>query len=487
MDFVLARKIENLKMDKVTSSDCDSNVDERETSSDDTFESSEIAVSMIDDLMSEWAESHKELTVVVVDPFTSGATLAERVKYNGYQVAAVISDPGSNRAKTARNVDWKSPLTIPHGGDSSGHDEKELAKTIAKIRALGQVKAVMAGAEEGVELADRLAHALKLPCNGLEKSQARRNKFDMNEAVREAGHRAAKQRHVQLVEEALDFFTTDVNSQPVVIKPLASMKSEDVYLCKTANEVRSAFKKVAGKRNFLNLQNDGALIQEFLDGEEYVVDVTSLRGKHKVNCCWFIDRRCHLGQFNVMFGARLLDYYRDPVAPVIVNYALKVLDALQITTGASHMELKVTSDGTPCLIEVGARPCGDPITPTLDCALGQNHIQQTIDALLHESSFNRYPDFPPSPKVCARQSFLVSYFEGRIAGIPGLKALQRLPSVRDIRVFRQVGEKLEKTVDQRTQAGFIQLWHPDPLVIERDYQMIRKLESTPGALFQLAK
>lgn len=188
-----------------------------------------------------------------------------------------------------------------------------------------------------------------------------------------------------------------------------------------------------------------------------------------------------------MFGARLLDYHREPVAKVIVKYALKVLDALEIKTGASHMELKVTSDGTPCLIEVGARPCGDPITPTLDCALGHNHIQQTIDAVLHESSFNANPDFPPSPKLCARQSFVVSHFEGRIVGIPGLKALQKLPSVRDVRIFRRVGDKLEKTIDQRTQAGFIQLWHPCPLVIERDYKMIRAIESTPGALFQLAK
>merc|ERR1719433_2569765 len=122
------------------------------------------------------------------------------------------------------------------------------------------------------------------------------------------------------------------------------MKSEDVYLCASQAEVEAAFEVIAGKRNFLNLDNEGALAQEYLDGEEYVVDVTSLGGTHKVAFCWFIDRRRHLGQFNVMFGARLLDYHNDPVAKVIVPYALGVLDALEIKNGASHMELKVTSN-----------------------------------------------------------------------------------------------------------------------------------------------
>jgi len=461
--------------------------DEVIVSSEPDSSCSDIAESMVDELMSEWAESHKEMTVAVVDPFTSGATLAERVSYNGYTVANVISDPSSNRARSAKNVDWKSPMTILHSGDSSGRDPEGLRQTADRLRSIGNVKAVLAGAEEGVELADRLAHALGLPGNGLAKSQARRNKFAMNEAVRAAGHRAAKQRHVHRLEQALEFFEKEVGRQPVVIKPLASMKSEDVFCCKTTEEVTKAFETIAGKRNFLNLENDGALIQEYLDGEEYVVDATSLRGKHKVNCCWFIDRASHKGQFNVMFGARLLDYHNETIAKTIVDYALKVLDALEITTGASHMELKVTSDGTPCLIEVGARPCGDPITPILDCALGHNHIQQTIDALLHESSFHRYPDVPPTPKLHARQSFLVSHFSGTVVAIPGIKALQRLPSVREIRVFRKPGEQQEVTVDQRTQAGFVQLWHPDPAVIQRDYDMIRKLESTRGAMFTLTK
>jgi len=409
--------------------------------------------------------------------------LAEYVERAGYAVAKVISDPSSDRARSEQSLDWLSPLTIPHASDPSGKDEVFLMQTVEQLRAVGDIKAVMAGAEEGVQLADHLAKALGLPGNPLELSSARRNKFDQMMAVQNAGLRAAKQRHVTAVDECLEFFAA-LGGGAMILKPLASMKSEDVYLCKTEDEVVTAFKHIAGKKNFLNLVNEGALAQEFLDGQEYVVDATSIGGSHKVACVFEIDRQPHLGQFNVMFGARLMDANSEPPAKQAVDYALQVLDALGIRNGASHMELRITEDG-PCLIEVGARPCGDPISPLLNVCLGQNHVQQTVDALLHKPHFDNYPDLPPTPKIGGRQSFIVSHHSGMILDVPGYKVLSKLPSMRQLKLFKEAGEQLEQTVDQKSQAGFALLWHPDPKILERDYQLIRELERTPGALFTL--
>jgi len=178
------------------------------------------------------------------------------------------------------------------------------------------------------------------------------------------------------------------------------------------------------------------------------------------------------------------DANSEPEAKQAVGYALQVLDALGIVNGASHMELRITEDG-PCLIEVGARPCGDPISPLLDVCLGQNHVQQTVDALLHKAYFDAYPDLPPQPKIHGRQSFIVSHHEGEILEVNGYKTLERLPSLRQLKLFKRPGEYLEKTVDQKSQAGFALLWHPDPEILDRDYRLIRELEKTPGALFTL--
>ena len=51
------------------------------------------------------------------------------------------------------------------------------------------VRAVFAGAETGVELADQLSEVMNLRTNGTAHSEERRNKFAMGEAVRNAGIR----------------------------------------------------------------------------------------------------------------------------------------------------------------------------------------------------------------------------------------------------------------------------------------------------------
>lgn len=50
-----------------------------------------------------------------------------------------------------------------------------------------QITALLPGAETGVELADRLSFRMGLKSNGEEGSLARRNKYLMGEAVRNAG------------------------------------------------------------------------------------------------------------------------------------------------------------------------------------------------------------------------------------------------------------------------------------------------------------
>merc|ERR1719433_1656302 len=110
------------------------------------------------------------------------------------------------------------------------------------------------------------------------------------------------------------------------------MKSEDVYLCASQAEVEAAFQRIAGKRNFLNVLNEGALAQEYLDGEEYVVDAVTCDGDHKVNALFHIDRATANGQFNVMYGARLMQP-TEAASSAIVPYARDVLTAMGVQNG----------------------------------------------------------------------------------------------------------------------------------------------------------
>ena len=94
-----------------------------------------------------------------------------------------------------------------------------------------------------------------------------------------------------------------------------------------------------GKRNGLGLINDGALVQEFLAGKEYVIDKVSKNGVHKITAIWQYDKREVNGASFVYFGTKLMSS-TGPMFQKMVAYSSEVLDALEIREGPSHMEVR---------------------------------------------------------------------------------------------------------------------------------------------------
>jgi biotin carboxylase len=130
------------------------------------------------------------------------------------------------------------------------------------------------------------------------------------------------------------------NMLQVVVKPLESAGSDDVFLCNSQEDVREAFDTINGKVNGLGSVNEGALVQEYLDGTEYVIDSVSRDGVHKVVAIWEYDKRSVNGANFVYFGMQLRAV-QGPVIESLVEYARHVLDAMQIYNGPGHMEIKV--------------------------------------------------------------------------------------------------------------------------------------------------
>lgn len=178
---------------------------------------------------------------MIVDPFSTGAHLAVEVVKKGFKCVRIFSI-------------WDSPLTslVQEGvavefdatvqyNDQAADIEDSTNQTVAALEALPfHIVALIPGAETGVELADRLSERLGLRSNGQDGSEARRNKYLMGEKVRSAGVRAVKQkmcRSIQDVQEFVDSFYKDgAKSLKVVVKPIQSAGSDDVFLCRTLEE-----------------------------------------------------------------------------------------------------------------------------------------------------------------------------------------------------------------------------------------------------------
>jgi biotin carboxylase len=284
--------------------------------------------------------------VAVVDPFSTGAMVAHLLSARGIHVVAVYS-ASMEQLGNLQNL-------VPKGITLNFVDVVAFEDIEVMAAKLKGVTAILPGTETGVELADKLSEVLNLRNNGTDLSEARRNKYVMGETVRAAGVRAVRQLKASVWGEIEAWLTAwNPNPYKVIVKPLDSAGSDDVTLCLNQDEVKQAFGNIVGKVNGLGLVNRAVLVQEYLEGQEYVIDTVSRDGVHKVVAIWAYDRRAVNGAQFVCFGQRLLTM-SDEHCEEIVAYQLKVLDALGIKHGPTHGEVK-WHHGEPVLIEVGAR------------------------------------------------------------------------------------------------------------------------------------
>merc|ERR1719335_654685 len=218
------------------------------------------------------------------------------------------------------------------------------------------IKAVVAGSEPGVELAEQLQAALcSSERNSVRTSMLRRDKYPMQEALRKANLRAIKQKFTKSPEEVFEWMKESDMDFPLILKPAMSAATEGVHKCNDAEAVVRAFAAEceSGKVNICGVQNNGLIAQEFLRGTEYVVDGISCgKGQHAVVAMFKYQKLPDL-----TYEYTKLIESTGEVQDSLRAYIFKVLDAVGLHFGPSHAEVIVTKDG-PCLVEVGARMHG---------------------------------------------------------------------------------------------------------------------------------
>src|SRR5690606_29325729 len=131
------------------------------------------------------------------------------------------------------------------------------------------------------------------------------------------------------------------------------------------------------RKNLLNIENKSLLVQEFIDGDEYVVDTVSSKGRHVVSDIFKYRKRIGKEGRSVYQSCDFLGLDSGE-AGVISEYVKKALDALEIKFGPAHAEVMLDKNG-PVLIEVGARLAGCMLDPEfISNAYGHNQVELSI-------------------------------------------------------------------------------------------------------------
>lgn len=161
---------------------------------------------------------------------------------------------------------------------------------------------------------------------------------------------------------------------PVIVKPTDRAGSRGVTKVNNIKDLQSAIDYARSES-----LSGNAVIEEYIDGEEYSCECISQEGRH--------TRLVFTKKFTTGYPNFIETGHIQPVnfenETVIEEIIFKALDSLEITNGASHTEFKITPNNEIKIIEVGARMAGDCIGSHLvELSTGIDYTKFVIDIAL---------------------------------------------------------------------------------------------------------
>lgn len=362
----------------------------------------------------------KKLVVIGANDFQNQLIL--KAKKRGMETHVFAWQSGDVGEKTA---DFFYPVSII--------EKEEILKRCEEIHPDGIISIASDLASITVNY---VAEKMNLVGNGIESSRISTNKYLMRKAFEKNGDPSPRNyRSDELTAECIAGLQF-----PLIVKPVDRSGSRGITKIETAAELAEAI-KIAEELSF-----DGkAMIEEFVEGQEYSVEYISYKGihtflaltqKYTTGAPHFIET-AHVEPAQIEEG--MLDRIQQ-----IVEHAL---DTLLIQNGASHSEIKVQPDGSIKIIEIGGRMGGDCIGSDLvQISTGYDFVNMVIDVACGME--------PSLKKVCIPQRAEVRF----IFGEEDLEQMEKIKAEKPECIYRiseiEPMENRHQVTDSSTRYGY---------------------------------
>lgn len=280
--------------------------------------------------------------ILIVDPFSTGALYAEKFHKLGYQCYAVL-------ANDDMNMDYFS-FDSTYFINKMIYSVQECKEKFCR----DEILAVVIGAETGVLIGEQLAEYFGVAGNSVRSGLKRRDKFIMQNALKESGLKHIKS---QLINAGSEYFFDSESGY--ILKPVNSAGSDGVMFFENKKMLSNYIKNINWEKiNALGIKNDNYILQSFETGDEFVVDMIVQDDNIFICSLCVYKKGHHNGSKFVYENMQMLDI-KNKEYQAIIQYATQCIKALEVKFGAVHMELlaKSSADGyvNPVMIEMGAR------------------------------------------------------------------------------------------------------------------------------------
>ncbi len=309
----------------------------------------------------------KKLAIIGANEFQNPLIL--KAKSLGYETHVFAWKDGSIGERTA---DYFYPISIV---------EKE--EILAKCQEIGICGICSIASDLATVTVNYVADKMGLKGNSIECNLKSTNKYEMRKALKEANVPTIGFAKVSEKDSIDDIILKIYDLQyPLIVKPTDRSGSRAITKLENFEGLEDAVKNAIS-----NSFEKCAIIEEYIEGDEYSCEGISYNGKHKFLT---ITKKFTTGAPHFIETGHIEPSGLDEATvKKVYNELAKAVDALLITNSATHSEFKITPDGEVRVIEIGARMGGDCIGSDLvELSTGYDFVKMVIDVAVGND-----PDF----------------------------------------------------------------------------------------------
>ena len=413
--------------------------------------------------------------IIVVECISTGKNFIGDIINRGYNpIVLNLKDSDTEDGKKFGQHVLEEYEKIPYEFDVI-YEKDTYEKTLEEVRKYNPLL-IVPGNERGVILATKLSNELGLLCNPIENLDAITLKNEMHNRLAERGLRSIKGKVVHNLDEALEFYDSE-NLKEVVIKPTYSAGSASVRICLNRDEMINSINQLFDNVNYYGDEIEELLIQERINGTEYIVNTVSHKGIHRVTLIWKYNKVKTTEGAIVYDSCETINELSLGEAEMI-EYAYKVADALEIQYGPVHGEYMIDEKG-PVLIEVNCRPCGgDMSAEFLDRISGQHETDSILDSYLKPKTF--YDKIHEKYRLYAHGTlkFFITPKNMIARSSPLTNIEKKLKAFHSSTLINTIYPDMyfKKTEDLNTAPGYVFLVNENKAKVDHDLNFLRDIE-----------
>ena len=360
----------------------------------------------------------EKIVIIGANDFQNPLILkAKEMGYETHVFAWKTGDVGE------KNADYFYPISIT---------EKE--KILEVCKKIKPCAVVSIASDLAVSTVNYIAKELNLIANPIESTQICTNKYEMRKALKNAGIKVPKFKKISNIG--------DINLQefkmPVIVKPTDRSGSRGVTLVKRKEDLKQAI-EIAVNNSF----EKEAIIEEYIEGEEFSCECISYKGEHNYLT---ITKKFTTGAPNFIETGHVQPAgLSKGVEEKVKNEVFKALDALNIRNGPSHSEFKIDNNGNIGIIEIGARMGGDCIGSDLvKISTGYDFLRLTIEVAVGKK--------PVLIRVSKPKIAMIKFLFNKV----DLERLEKIKlQYRDsIHFISEIKDSNHKIIDSSTRYGY---------------------------------